>query len=1482
MRASVVSLSRRLLSAVFAVMLGVGLVPAPAIAENGSAADAARLDAAANATTSDVMGGLIEGSAVGNSFNGKGVDGSDADASVGGIINEDMPLDPVVQAESTRSYFLAQTLESTRGVPMVSAKLPVGGDAADEVVGSFTYRGITYAVEPGGESVCVVAADPAKLPTDFLDARTIVLPSATSPDGIDSYSVTRIAEGAFSSMSAASAMHDGKGADAQARTEAHVSEDGADPNAADKESSDPSSEVSAGHGLGVADGPCSNAEDDAEGIGEEQVLSGPSADDGAADAAGSDPLGITAITVPSSVTSIEEGAFSGFETLQYVIVSSDNPNYSMYDGCLYDKPMTSLLLIPEGRLGAVRIAPSVTNVDPEVFSHCPLVDTIVADANSAAVTSENGFLYNVELSGLVYPVAVVLMDGGAVVAATPGFVETIEPVDAIFDETKVSDLILAEQSDALADQGEVDRPTEENIVPESQDGAPIGTDRAVFEDARTIAADHASHGGALPCSWTDASGTFHEIAAADVAVGRGDASRAGWSFDPGSGKVSVWSAIGVTVTNLWAANSYEFAADRPTLDTLYWGPLRSRIVSVDTSQLSGATDMGCWFTGCTSLSDISAFRIPDGSRGGSVPSSLYSLFNVFTSTEDDLTNLITELPPTFYLPEGVTNLHVAFGGCQNLETVYEGFAFPSTLAIGGFEGCISLKYVPGSLFSRLTDSSSLSASHMFARCRSITTLGDGFFIPDQVINAYNMFIDCDSLAYIPASLDMRALGTKDAHTMFADAQADALSPVPYSPLKTTYFAGSAEQLRNLLPDARTSLPEGVTADQVDTPEKYWELVYGRKLVTTGSTVQLHTRPKGATSWPAAPWQTVFAADGSLSDPGSPRGNSYGFSGWHLDPDLSGSPVSFPLAVSGASHLYSEYLSLSGALPCSWTDASGTFHEIAAADVAVGRGDASRAGWSFDPGSGKVSVWSAIGVTVTNLWAANSYEFAADRPTLDTLYWGPLRSRIVSVDTSQLSGATDMGCWFTGCTSLSDISAFRIPDGSRGGSVPSSLYSLFNVFTSTEDDLTNLITELPPTFYLPEGVTNLHVAFGGCQNLETVYEGFAFPSTLAIGGFEGCISLKYVPGSLFSRLTDSSSLSASHMFARCRSITTLGDGFFIPDQVINAYNMFIDCDSLAYIPASLDMRALGTKDAHTMFADAQADALSPVPYSPLKTTYFAGSAEQLRNLLPDARTSLPEGVTADQVDTPEKYWELVYGRKLVLLNPTGDDDNVVVFIEKRMDDGIGWDVLEPQKKVDGKIDVPSTENYYGYLLSWYADPLRTVSVPVESGKLLVGDSNKVYGLLTLVISMDMPIPSGDGERHNTVSLSIDTTTNKVTVAGSEDEAAPVRIRSFTPVETRLSVSTKQEAAQLELADVLFDGRPTSVLVSISIGDAVYKLRLSGATYANVAKIAKATSDTDAGTVDGALTLEIPRSVNVVPLDEPVDSVDLTSVVWTVAA
>ena len=339
MRASVASLSSKLLSVLFVVTLALALVPSVSFAEEGP------------------LDGLSAGT---------GADAVD-------IVNEEVALDAVVaQVERTKSFLLAQTLESTKTTPVVSAKLPIDGTLSADgdgtapsdgvgispdstVIGSFTVDGLTYAIEPGGESVAVVAADYGKLPSEQASENILAIPPVVSADGADAYSVTRIADGAFSGLTE-------QAAGASAGIEG--TSDSSDGRA---RGLDPSVE-----GEGAED-----AEELESSEGQESFT------------------GIVALGIPASISSIEDGAFSGSDTLQYLVVSDDNPTYASFDGALYSADLATLRLIPEGRVGAVRIAPSATDVDPEVFSHCPSVDTLVADADSAAykTLSEDGKSY---------------------------------------------------------------------------------------------------------------------------------------------------------------------------------------------------------------------------------------------------------------------------------------------------------------------------------------------------------------------------------------------------------------------------------------------------------------------------------------------------------------------------------------------------------------------------------------------------------------------------------------------------------------------------------------------------------------------------------------------------------------------------------------------------------------------------------------------------------------------------------------------------------------------------------------------------------------------------------------------------------------------------------------------------------------------------------------------------------------------------------
>ena len=102
---------------------------------------------------------------------------------------------------------------------------------------------------------------------------------------------------------------------------------------------------------------------------------------------------VDVVVIPATVESVDEAAFRG-SFVAAVEVAEGNVNLSSFDGALYDADMKSLLLIPEGKQGAVRIPSNTESIPPSAFSHCALVTSVSVDAGSAAYLSWNGCLYD--------------------------------------------------------------------------------------------------------------------------------------------------------------------------------------------------------------------------------------------------------------------------------------------------------------------------------------------------------------------------------------------------------------------------------------------------------------------------------------------------------------------------------------------------------------------------------------------------------------------------------------------------------------------------------------------------------------------------------------------------------------------------------------------------------------------------------------------------------------------------------------------------------------------------------------------------------------------------------------------------------------------------------------------------------------------------------------------------------------------------------
>jgi hypothetical protein len=78
--------------------------------------------------------------------------------------------------------------------------------------------------------------------------------------------------------------------------------------------------------------------------------------------------GLSAITIPSQVVSIVSCAFSGINA--WITVDENNPNFSSYEGVLFNKTKTELIQCPVSKTGNFTIPSSVTSIGVYAFNSC--------------------------------------------------------------------------------------------------------------------------------------------------------------------------------------------------------------------------------------------------------------------------------------------------------------------------------------------------------------------------------------------------------------------------------------------------------------------------------------------------------------------------------------------------------------------------------------------------------------------------------------------------------------------------------------------------------------------------------------------------------------------------------------------------------------------------------------------------------------------------------------------------------------------------------------------------------------------------------------------------------------------------------------------------------------------------------------------------------------------------------------------------------
>ncbi|MDR2921812.1 MAG: leucine-rich repeat domain-containing protein [Treponema sp.] len=98
---------------------------------------------------------------------------------------------------------------------------------------------------------------------------------------------------------------------------------------------------------------------------------------------------LTSVTIPNSVTSIGS-AFGGCTSLTAINVIADNRAFSAQDGILYNKDKTVLHTYPAGKKGSFTIPNSVTSIEEWAFSSCTSLTSVTIPNSVTSIGSAFG------------------------------------------------------------------------------------------------------------------------------------------------------------------------------------------------------------------------------------------------------------------------------------------------------------------------------------------------------------------------------------------------------------------------------------------------------------------------------------------------------------------------------------------------------------------------------------------------------------------------------------------------------------------------------------------------------------------------------------------------------------------------------------------------------------------------------------------------------------------------------------------------------------------------------------------------------------------------------------------------------------------------------------------------------------------------------------------------------------------------------------
>lgn len=119
---------------------------------------------------------------------------------------------------------------------------------------------------------------------------------------------------------------------------------------------------------------------------------------------------VTSISIPASVTTIEDTAFI-FGSINSFTVDSGNANYSSDGGVLFNKDKTELVKVPTEMVGPYTIPDTVTTIGASAFRNCYELDSVTIP--EGVTTIEEEAFWSCDLSSIEIPASVTSIGEGA-------------------------------------------------------------------------------------------------------------------------------------------------------------------------------------------------------------------------------------------------------------------------------------------------------------------------------------------------------------------------------------------------------------------------------------------------------------------------------------------------------------------------------------------------------------------------------------------------------------------------------------------------------------------------------------------------------------------------------------------------------------------------------------------------------------------------------------------------------------------------------------------------------------------------------------------------------------------------------------------------------------------------------------------------------------------------------------------------------------